>query len=120
MSDPWKDRYLCDCGKVHEPYSCAADPDWRWNGRTWEHYHGYPVGHVATQKISAAGEIPLAPTAYAPAIQRRTTSGHGHPIEPHPDTPGRNLEPVPALGSSPAERLSQSEYELGLEDRNAL
>ena len=33
------------CGEKPDPVS----PHWRFNGTRWEHYHGYPVGHIPTE-----------------------------------------------------------------------
>jgi hypothetical protein len=39
----WK----CECGAM-----CSEiDPAWRWNGRQWEHHHGYPIGHEIAVNI---------------------------------------------------------------------
>lgn len=34
--------YVCECGAVCDPVSS----EWRCAGSYWEHYHGYPMGHV--------------------------------------------------------------------------
>lgn len=35
----------CQCGAKFLP----SDPTWRFNGRAWEHHHGYPIGHVEVE-----------------------------------------------------------------------
>jgi len=51
----WKkslSRWKCpDCGKTPE-----LTGEWRFNGKDWEHYHGYPIGHVVCIKIAKAGK----------------------------------------------------------------
>lgn len=46
--------WLCDCG-----FSGSADVllggDFRWNGSTWQHHHGYPVGHVDMRAVHPPG-----------------------------------------------------------------
>ena len=49
----WANEWLCDCGQRAD----ARSPDWRWNGHTWEHCHGYPTGHCATERKPPNAEL---------------------------------------------------------------
>ncbi len=42
---------ISECGEKPNPMS----PSWRFNGRRWEHHHGYPIGHVETKPNTNSG-----------------------------------------------------------------
>lgn len=46
--DPFQNatEWVCECGAVANPVS----GEWRWDGQNWQHWHGYPVGHVIAIK----------------------------------------------------------------------
>lgn len=42
------------CGDHPDPCSSELGAKWRWDGERWQHYHGYPIGHVHCQLASQA------------------------------------------------------------------
>ncbi len=39
------EKWICECGARLDPVSS----EWRFDGRNWQHYHGYPIGHVIVE-----------------------------------------------------------------------
>lgn len=58
LAKPWMESrlYKCECGAKADDGS-----DWRWNGATWEHNHGYPIGHVPAEKMKPYAKLSLEP-----------------------------------------------------------
>jgi len=44
--------WVCECGEKANPMS----PDWRWDGENWQHFHGYPLGHVTAERKEPTDE----------------------------------------------------------------
>jgi hypothetical protein len=61
LTDPFADlnlgEWICECGAQLDPLSS----EWRCAGSYWEHYHGYPIGHVPVfrQPLPAANWVEL-------------------------------------------------------------
>jgi len=49
----WDDENRDEQDPVHWECECGhkADIHDRWNGKQWEHHHGYPIGHVVMKNI---------------------------------------------------------------------
>ena len=46
LNDPEvEEDWVCECG-------AKLDNLCRWNGKVWEHHHGYPIGHVAMKNTA--------------------------------------------------------------------
>lgn len=43
--------WLCDCGERLDK-SHLIRAEWRCAGSYWEHYHGYPTGHVMAKLVA--------------------------------------------------------------------
>lgn len=43
---PSRKGWYCECGATAAETWFHTPGDWRWAGDHWQHYHGYPVGHV--------------------------------------------------------------------------
>jgi protein gp37 len=39
------------CGET--PNDVTSGQSWRWDGRTWQHHHGYPYGHAGAEQTGA-------------------------------------------------------------------
>ena len=46
-------NWICECGKVCNPVGGSLNEasNWRWAGNHWQHYHGYPIGHIMVFRL---------------------------------------------------------------------
>jgi len=80
------DNWVCECGERCQRNSA----EWRWSGNSFQHHHGYPIGHVeATLKPDAVPPVaPFETSAPTPiagnpdAIQDKTIPVIGTPENP--------------------------------------
>jgi hypothetical protein len=50
-------EWQCECGvTLQDGDARCSQADMRWNGQAWEHYHGYPAGHVTMRDRSSFRE----------------------------------------------------------------
>lgn len=47
-------EWVCEVAGCGE-HASVSSSRWRWNGRNWEHHHGYPVGHVEATRHADNG-----------------------------------------------------------------
>lgn len=45
---PETNGWQCECGATPQP----SDASWRWSGSSWQHHHGYPIGHVDAKRVT--------------------------------------------------------------------
>lgn len=66
---PPVEGWYCECGA--QPSELVGRGDWRWAGDHWQHYHGYPIGHVPAYHPT------LRPQPPAPGPGKESTRGPG-------------------------------------------
>lgn len=42
----YAEAWVCECGARCNAFS----GEWRWDGKNWQHWHGYPIGHVIAKR----------------------------------------------------------------------
>jgi hypothetical protein len=44
--------WICPMCKQKFTAGLTISTQWRWNGKAWEHYHGYSLGHIEAIKMT--------------------------------------------------------------------